>query len=168
MKKVLTIVLVAAGLFLSNNKAEAQNKIGFISLNELIAGMPEAKKADSALQQFRDALVASAQDKEAALNEAITKFNQDSAKLAVAVKDVKRRDLQARLQELQGEDQRIQQDLQKKQEEMSGPIQKKAIDAVNAVAKENGYGYVFHKEALLVSPPGEDITPLVKKKLGIR
>jgi outer membrane protein len=168
MKKVFTIVLIAGAMILTTAKAQAQNKIGYISLNELIANMPEAKKADSTLSLFRDALVASAQDKETALNEAITKFNQDSSKLAQAVKDVKRKDLQAKLQELQGEDQRIQQELQRKQEELSGPIQKKAIDAVNAVAKESGYGYVFHKEALLVSPPGDDITPLVKKKLGIK
>jgi len=39
---------------------------------------------------------------------------------------------------------------------------------VQAVAKENGYTYVLTKEALLVSPPAEDILPLVKKKLGLK
>jgi len=69
---------------------------------------------------------------------------------------------------MQGEDQRIQQELQKKQQEMSEPIQKKALDAVTAVAKENGYSYVFVKEALLVAPPSDDIAPLVRKKLGLK
>jgi outer membrane protein len=36
------------------------------------------------------------------------------------------------------------------------------------VAKENGYNYVLAKEQLLVSPPADDLLPLVKKKLGIK
>jgi outer membrane protein len=48
------------------------------------------------------------------------------------------------------------------------PITKKATDAIQAVAKENGYAYVINKEQLLVSPPADDILPLVKKKLGLK
>lgn len=168
MKKVLSILMVAVTLVLVSSSVKAQSKIGYISFNEVVAAMPEAKKADSALVQFRDAMIQSAQDKENALNEGIQKFNADSSKMTSAVKEVKRQDLQKKLQELQGEEQRIQQELQKKQEELSAPIQKKAMDAVNAVAKENGYTYVLPKEYLIVSPPGDDLLPMVKKKLGLK
>ena len=49
------------------------------------------------------------------------------------------------------------------------PIRNKALDAIKAVAKENGYGYVFDNAqgSLLIAPPGDDLLPLVKKKLGI-
>jgi outer membrane protein len=168
MKKVLSVLMVALGLVAFNHSAQAQTKIGYISFNEVVALMPEAKKADSALVQFRDALIQSAQEKETALNEAITKFNADSAKMTQPVKDVKRKELQQKLTELQGEEQRIQQELQKRQEELSEPIQKKAMDAVQAVAKESGYTYVFPKEYMIVSPPADDLLPLVKKKLGLK
>ena len=36
------------------------------------------------------------------------------------------------------------------------------------VAKENGYTYVFPREALLVMPPGDDLASLVRKKLNIK
>jgi outer membrane protein len=168
MKQVLSILMVAAGLVMVSSTAKAQIKIGYISFNEIVSAMPEAKKADSALNLFREALITNAQDKENTLNEGIQKFNADSAKMTQAVKDVKRKDLQAKLAELQGEEQRIQQELQKKQEELSAPIQKKAMDAVSAVAKESGYTHVFPKEYLIVSPPGDDLLPLVKKKLGLK
>lgn len=168
MKKVLSVLMVALGIVAFSQSAMAQTKIGYISFNEIVALMPEAKKADSSLVQFRDALIQSAQDKETALNEAINKFNADSAKMSQAVKDVKRKELQQKLTELQGEEQRIQQELQKRQEELSEPIQKKAMDAVQAVAKESGYTYVLPKEYLIVSPPGDDLLPLVKKKLGLK
>jgi outer membrane protein len=168
MKKVFTLVLLATVLFAAGNRAQAQNKIGHIALSEIILAMPEAKKADTALQQFRDALYQSAQDKNAAFEDAVAKFYTDSAKMTASVKEVKRKSLQDQMTAMQGEEQRIQQELQKKQEEYSVPIQKKALDAVQAVAKENGYGYVFVKEALLVSPPSDDLAPLVKKKLGLK
>ncbi|KYP13789.1 OmpH family outer membrane protein [Flavihumibacter sp. CACIAM 22H1] len=168
MKKVLSVLMVALGLVAFNQTSQAQTKIGYISFNEIVALMPEAKKADSALVQFRDALIQSAQEKENALNEAITKFNADSAKMTAAVKEVKRKELQQKLTELQGEEQRIQQELQKRQEELSEPIQKKAMDAVQAVAKESGYAYVLPKEYMIVSPPADDLLPLVKKKLGLK
>lgn len=168
MKKAFTVVLLAAIFLTTGIRAHAQNKIGHISLSDIILAMPEAKKADTALQQFRDALVQSAQDKQAALDDAVQKFYTDSAKMTPQVKEVKRKALQEQVQGLSGEDQRIQQELQKKQEEMSAPIQKKAMDAVQAVAKENGYAYVFVKEALLVAPPSDDLAPLVKKKLGLK
>ncbi|MBC6491157.1 OmpH family outer membrane protein [Flavihumibacter stibioxidans] len=168
MKKVLSILMVAVGLVMVSSTVKAQTKIGYISFNEVVAAMPDAKKADSALVQFRDALIQSAQEKENALNEGIQKFNADSAKMTTAVKEVKRKELQQKLTELQGEEQRIQQELQKKQEELSEPIQKKAMEAVQAVAKESGYTHVFPKEYLIVSPPGDDLLPLVKKKLGLK
>ena len=139
-----------------------------ISLSDIILAMPEAKKADTALQQFRDALVQSSDDKRAAFEDAVAKFYKDSATMTSTVKEVKRKALQTQVQDMQGEDQRIQEELRKKQDEFSAPIQKKALDAVTAVAKENGYTYVFVKEALLVAPPSDDLAPLVKKKLGLK
>jgi outer membrane protein len=54
-----------------------------------------------------------------------------------------------------------------KQQTLLGPIQKKAIENIRSVAKESGYAYVFEAGTLLVSPPSDDILPLVKKKMGI-
>jgi outer membrane protein len=168
MKKFFTIAVVASVLLIAATPTTAQTKIGYISTEELISIMPETVKADSNLTQFRNALVQNAQDKQNTLETAIAKFNKDSASMTQARKDVQRTELQKMLQDLQGEEQRIQQQLQQKQQELIGPINKKAFDAIQAVAKENGYGYVFEKNALLVAPPGEDIIPLVAKKLNIK
>lgn len=168
MKKFFAIAVVAMSLLIAAKPVTAQSKIGYISTEELISIMPETVKADSNLQQFRNALIQNAQEKQNTLESAIEKFNKDSATMTQARKDVQRTELQKMLQELQGEEQRIQQQLQQKQQELIGPINKKAFDAIQAVAKENGYGYVFEKNALLVAPPGEDIIPLVAKKLNIK
>ena len=168
MKKFFTVALFLAGFLSVATLAEAQIKIGYISSQDLLSVMPETKKADSSLQQLRAALIQNAQDKEAKLNADIDKFNKDSANYSEAVKTVKRQELQKTYQELAGEEQRINEQLQQRQQELITPIQKKANDAVQATAKENGYTYVFEKDVLIVAPSGEDLLPLVAKKLGIK
>jgi outer membrane protein len=167
MKKFFTVTLFALGLLVAS-EVKAQSKIGYISSQELVSVMPETKKADSALQDLRNALVQSATEKQNGFYAAVEKYNKDSATYSAAVKTVKRNELTKMGQELSGEEERIQQQLQQRQQELLGPINKKAYEAVQAIAKENGYGYVFEKEALLVAPPGDDILPLVAKKLNIK
>ncbi len=174
MKKILTIVAVVMGLVMAGNSTKAQGgaaekKIGVISLQELIPTMPEYKKADTALNDYQSALGQNFEDMKREYFEKDSSLNsKDSSKLTKAQLEIKRREVSELLQKLQGWQQQAQQMYQQKQQDLITPIQKKALEAVQAVAKENGYAYVLSKEALLVSPPAEDILPLVKKKLGIR
>lgn len=167
MKKFLSVTLFALGL-VAAGEVKAQSKIGFISSQELVSVMPETRKADSTLQDLRNVLIQSATEKQNAFYAAVEKYNKDSATFSPSVKSVKRNELTKLGQDLSGEEERIQQQLQQRQQELLGPINKKAYEAVQAVAKENGYGYVFEKEALLVAPPGDDILPMVAKKLNIK
>ena len=168
MKKFLTAAFITVTALVTTSQVNAQSKIGYISTEELVSIMPETAKADSNLQQYRTALIQNAQEKQSSLESAIEKFNKDSASITGSVKDVKRGELQKMLNDLQTEDQRIQQQLQQRQQELIAPINRKAFDAIQSVAKENGYSYVFEKGALLVAPPGEDILQLVAKKLNVK
>jgi outer membrane protein len=47
------------------------------------------------------------------------------------------------------------------------PVVNKIKKAIEEVAKEKGYTYVINDQVLLVSPPADDITNLVRKKLGL-
>jgi len=170
MKKIVTIVLVVMGLLMAGNSTQAQTgKLGYISLQELIPTMPEYKKADTALNDYQNALGQNFEDMRREYYEQDSLLNsKDTAKYTRAQLEIKKKNLSDMLIKLQGWQQQAQQLYQQKQQDLIAPIQKKAIETVQAVAKENGYTYVFTKEALLVSPPAEDILPLVKKKLGLK
>jgi outer membrane protein len=169
MKKIVTVVLVAAGLMVAGNRAQAQTKIGYISLQELIQAMPEAKKADSALAEFSSALNQSFEDQKKEFQEQDSLLSsKDTARFTKAQLELKRKGLVEMYQKLNGYQQQASQLYQQKREELIAPIQKKAVDATQTVAKEAGYGYVFVKDAMLVSPPADDLLPLVKKKLGVK
>jgi outer membrane protein len=158
--------LVMAG---TSVKAQGATKIGVISLQELIPTMPEYRKADTALNDYQNALGQNFEDMKREYYEKDSSLNsKDSTKLTKAQLEIKRREVSELLVKLQGWQQQAQQMYQQKQQDLITPIQKKALEAVQTVAKENGYTYVLSKEALLVSPPAEDLLPLVKKKLGIK
>jgi outer membrane protein len=169
MKKVLFALLFVMGVSaVVGVKVQAQTKIGYISQEELIAAMPEAKKADTTLEQYRAQLAKAQQDIQAELQSRYAAYAKDSASMSQAKKDLENKALQDLYNQLQSYGQNAQQQFSLKQQEVYGPIQKKALDAIQEVAKEGGYAYIIGKENLLVYPPGEDILPLVKKKLGIK
>ncbi len=62
---------------------------------------------DTQLNQYQQSLYLNAQDKQNELNEAVAKFYKDSATMTGSLKEVKRKDLQTKVQELSGEEQRI-------------------------------------------------------------
>ena len=167
MKQFLTILFISAGIFGFTTAANAQ-KIGYISADEIIQLMPEAAKVQADLDDYQQSLYQNAQEKNQAFEESVAKFVKDSSGMTASLKEVKRNELQKQSQELSGEQQKIQNQFQQKQMELSMPIQKKLQTAIEDVAKENGYTYILPKEALIVMPPGNDIGTLVMKKLGLK
>ncbi|HXB06869.1 MAG TPA: OmpH family outer membrane protein, partial [Puia sp.] len=162
MKKIVTIVVVVMGLVLAGNSTKAQAKIAYISLQELIPAMPEYKKADTALNDYQNALAQNFEDMKKEYMEKDSLLNsKDTLKYTKSQLELKKREISEMLIKLQGWQQQAQQLYQQKQQELIQPIQKKAVDAVQTVAKENGYAYVLTKEALLASPPADDLLPLV-------
>ena len=75
-------------------------------------------------------------------------------------------DIQNRIEEF---NQSIQQELQQQQSQLMAPIQKKAVEAVNKLAKEGGYIYVFEQGSLLYFDASQstDLTPAARKALNI-
>ncbi|MBS1668918.1 MAG: OmpH family outer membrane protein [Bacteroidetes bacterium] len=169
MKKIFLTLLVAAGILLTNSGLQAQTKIGYISLGEFMPNMPEFKKADSSMQDYKNALSQEFEDQKRELNEQDSLLSsKDTVKYTKAQLEIKRRSLGQLYVKVQGFSQQAQEQLQQKQQELIAPIQKKALEAIQAVAKENGFAYVLQKEALYAYPAAEDLLPLVKRKLGIK
>ena len=99
----------------------------------------------------------------------MTQYQQKAESWTAAVRQSKEKeitDVQNRLTEFQ---QTIQQELQQQQNELMAPIQQKAIEAVEKLAKEGGYVYVFEVGSMLYIDPKQstDLTPAARKALNI-
>ena len=165
MKKLIVAGVMVLGTFLN---ASAQNKIGYISLDELIGVMPEAEKADAELKEYQASLAQQGQDMMKELGDKDSLFVKDSAKLSPSMKEIKRNELIALYQRVQGWNQQAQDMYQQKAQEKITPLKEKAMATIKEVAKENGYSYVLDANTVMVGPPGDDLIGLVKKKLGIK
>jgi len=163
MKKFIVAGVMALGIF----NASAQTKIGYINTDELIGVMPEATKADAELKEFQASLGQMYQEMVADFSAKDSAFSKDSAKWNPSMKEIKRNELVALYQKVQGWQQQGQEMYQAEAQKKIQPLRDKAFEAIKNVAKENGYLYILDNNAVLVGPPGDDILPLVKKKLGI-
>ncbi|HVS96549.1 MAG TPA: OmpH family outer membrane protein [Puia sp.] len=172
MKKTAVIPCLALCILASGKNLLAQHaaplKVACISFNELLASMPEVKKADTALEQYRAALQQEYDSYQADYkSQLVTLYSRDTLKYNAAQLDLKRRNLSDLFAKIQGYNQQAGRLIDQKRAALFVPIQQKAQSAIRAVSKDNGFTYVIDKDNLQVYPPSDDILPLVKKRLGL-
>ena len=133
-----------------------------------MAAMPQTQKANNDLSEYQVELQKMNNDMLNELGEKDSLFVKDSARLSEVQKKFRRDELIKLYQEVQGFSQKAQDMLQQRQQELVVPIRQAAMNAVQSVAKENGYSYILDINAVIVGPPGDNIMILVKNKLGIK
>jgi outer membrane protein len=162
------ILLAAVAFTLIAGTASAQ-KTGYIRVDDVVRLMPETGKLQGVMEKYQsDSLqprfnytLSEFQRKDSIVN------GKDSLKYPAAARAKMREEMQQDMYELQNWQQLSQQLMQAKQDQLLEPIYAKAISAIQQVAKESGYAYVYTKEALIVAPPADDLLPLVAKKLNL-
>lgn len=175
--KLIKLFFIAAGLTLTANAVNAQQKIGNINTDEVFSNLPDVKMASETVDNLTKVKKAEI-DKIIAEYQTKLKTAQDKEKtLTEANKATLTKELEAAQTELDNlakkiEDARAQaaKEISAKQGELYNPLQQKVKDAIAVVAKEKGLNYVFDVAArgsnLVYTEGGEDITDLVKVKLG--
>ncbi len=165
MKKIL--LLIAAVVFVAVNSADAQ-KYGHVNSGEILEVMPGVDSLQIKLKAFQDELQAMYESMMTEYQQKKDKFDREVGTMSSAVRQVREKELQdlgTRIQEFQSG---AQDDLEEKQYELAKPFQDAIQNAINKVSKDHGYSYIFDTKILLYYGGGEDITPLVKKELGIK
>ncbi|WP_419801038.1 OmpH family outer membrane protein [Mucilaginibacter sp.] len=170
MKKLFKVALVAGCLFFAGNIAEAQSKIGYINVNQVVDQMPETKVIQKQIQDYQKTFV----DQLTAMNNELQTnaqaYDAKKATMTDAARTAKEAELQDQNKRLQDYQTKAQQQVGDKSKQLSDPLLLKVRTAIQTVAKEKGYNYVFDtaQTELLVSQPGDDLMPSVKTKLGIK
>lgn len=165
----LKFFLLAAFVMAVASNVQAQ-KSGYINMDQMISLMPELGKIDTLLQKYQ----ADSVNKEFA--SIVRDYNyrdsilrsKDTLNMPASVKAQHRQEMDKAAYQVQNWQQISQQAIQAKQQELLGPVYQKVYAALNQVAKENGYGFIYREEALLVAPPSDNLLPLVAKKLNIK
>jgi outer membrane protein len=168
MKKI--VLFVVCGLLIGN-VASAQLKLGYINSAELLNLMPEIKKANADIEAYQKSFVDQLQQLQTEGQNKLQAYNAGEKTMTDAVKEAKQgelMDIQNRLTTMQSS---AEEKIGKKKEELYSPILEKAQKAIEDVAKEKGYDYVFDRGAgqgVLFAKDSYNILADVKAKLGIK
>jgi outer membrane protein len=172
MNTAMKNLILAAGLLLSALPAAAQNpvKLGHIDRQQLMLMLPERKDAETKMQAFAKTL----DDRLKAMGtEYQTKMADAQGRaetMTQTEKEMVVREIQELEQRITAAQEKAQEDLAKQEEELLKPMVDKTNKAINDVASENNFTYIFDTSTgfVLYFDKGEDILPLVKTKLGIQ
>jgi outer membrane protein len=162
MKKLIIICILAVAAV-----GTYAQKLGHIDSQLLLGAMPEKDVVEKELQAYASEL-------EGHLNGMKTQYEpkiaevQSNPDLPQAILDAKIKEIQeleAAIQEFQVT---ANQDLSQKEAELLKPMIDKAQNAIDNVAKDNGFVYIFDSSTgVTVFNGGEDVLPLVKAHLGL-
>ena len=168
MKHFKTLLLVAIFTIGLSTIANAQ-KTAHINTDKLLTEMPETKALKAELERLQKTYRDDIEGMYKNLDAKMKKYQAEAATQTEDTNKARALEVQQERAKLGQAEQVMTQDMQKKYQEKTIPILKKAEDAIKAVAAEKGIVYVIDAapgKGLIVYEKGEDIYSAVKAKLG--
>lgn len=175
-KNILKSVAVIAVLFLSIGFAHGQQKFGHVNYADVVMATPEWEKANATLMALDSTksnelqgMFSEFERKQSVAQDLVrnrSEANKESVDAQLQQLGMELEDMQRRISEVREIAER---ELTEKQQELLAPIHQRVGTAVQSVAKEKGYAYVFDVSSTNIPyfAGGDDLTTDVKTKLGI-
>lgn len=173
--RTITCVLLTGFLAFSTVITNAQGKAKFahINSNELLEIMPGKDSVEKRITQHYKSLEKRLQEMKAEYDQKLARYIEikDADTISSFVKQSIEEELMTLQTKITEYQTNANKDLANKESEWMEPLISKAKNAIDEVAREKGYTYVFDTGTgviLYESDDSENILPLVKQKLGIQ
>ncbi len=170
MNQVLRYLTITAIVLTAATSISAQ-KIGYVNRGALLADIPAVKQANANLEVLQKQLQKKYEDMITEFRTSYEELQRKEQQGELSPKQLeeegqKLRDEEVKITQYQQE---MQNQLAQKQESLLLPILEDLNAKVAEVAKELGYNYIIDDSAgiLLYKEDSNDVTALVKKKLGV-
>lgn len=170
MSKIGKVLVVMAFAIIAMASAAQAQKFGHVNFAKLYSEMPGQDSIKKAYEAYAKGLQNQLATMQAELENKYMDYQANQATWSNIIRQTKEREIQDIQGRMEDFNTQAQQDLRSKEDELTAPIIEKARKAVEDVAKESGYTYIFNSTdgLLLYANPSDDIMALVKKKLGIK
>lgn len=173
MKKLL-IISGFLGLFLSASAQDKPLKIGYTNVDYLVASMPESKQIEAELKTYKEQLDKQLEIKVKEFREKYESYEKGASMMTEVIRADKEKELQDLNGQIEAFQRNAEQSLQEKQAKLMKPVLEKIQKAIDDVANETGYTYVFSSDGamgqvpiILHGPDDLNISDLVLKKMGV-
>lgn len=169
MKNAIKAALCALVLFAGSQAVNAQ-KLGFVNSEEIFGLMPERDSAMVKMDAFSRDQYEILELMGVEYRTKQEELTKGLSTMTAAQSQVAQENLQNLVVRIQEREQQVQQDLQAKQNELMTPIMTRLNEAIKKAADSNSVAAVFDINTLSYHNPAlmTDMTPLVKKELGIQ
>ena len=171
MNKIMNKLILVSILSILSLGIQAQSvKLGHINTQELMSQLPQRLTAEEELKTHAAQLEKFQKTIQDELSKKYEEYLTERETYTDLVKATKEKDLQDLQQRLETYNKTAQQDLMQKENELFQPIIDAIKVAIEEVGKENGFLYIFDTATgnlLFMSTESVDITPLVRKKMGM-
>ena len=170
MKNILIITGLVAALVCSVSIASAQaTKAAFVDSEKILGELPEAQKASAELNTLVKGWQDSVANMQTDLQKQIDEYQKQSSVMAQAKKDAEEkrlRELDATMRQFatQKLDTRTGEAAQEREKRLT-PIREKVLRAIETVAKEDGFTFVFDRANVLYADAKVDLTYKVIDRL---
>jgi len=170
MNKALIRLLSMALLIGAGLQLQAQ-KFGFMNSQEIIQSMAEVKEANANIETYKTQLQKKGQEMLQALQTKYQALQQKEQQGELSPKQI-----QTEAEQLKAEEVKIaqfeqdsQQNMIDKSETLLKPIRDKIQNAINEVAEENGFDYIFDASLgmILYADEATDVSQYIKAKLSL-
>jgi outer membrane protein len=163
MKKILVLVVCVFCVTF----AFAQ-KYGHVNSSDIMQNMPGIDSVNIKIAAYQKNLETEYENMSNEFQAKRDKLDREAGTMSSSVRKLREDELAAlgnRIQEFQYN---VQEDIEEEYVRLVAPFEEKVRNTINDVAKEQKYSYIFDTRGLLYYDGGDDITPIVKKKLGIK
>ncbi len=173
MNKIIFILfLTAVSVFCPDNLySQTAQQIAFINSNDLFEALPERIKASEKINDLNDKYKAELKGMQDDYNKKYSDFISYQTSMAENIRLRRMQELYELEKGINNFMKVAQEDVSDKEKEMLVPIRQKIKDAIYQVGVEQGYICIYdlaNPAIVFVTPEAVDITPFVKRKLGIK
>lgn len=165
-KIVIALILCALPFF-----AMAQQKIGHVNSADIMQLMPERETIEKSLSDLQAKWEADLLKMREEYAKKVSDYQKDEATMSPKMKETKQGEIADMEQRMNTLVKTASDELQSEQQKLMSPVVEKVKAAIEQVGAENNYTYIIDESTqvlVYIAPTANDITALVKQKLGIK
>jgi outer membrane protein len=166
---VKTIAVTLVSLLCAAAATGQTPRVGFVNSAKIFQEIPEARAAEKQLEAFAKPVQDSLAMMQKSIEERIDEYQKKEAMMTETAKRTAQQEIQSLSGQARDYAQRKDTELAQHREKVLGPLKDKVLKAIERVAKEERYTFVFDQteqvQVLLYGDPNHDLTFKVIDKL---
>lgn len=156
--KLFKVVFLAGALISAFGLANAADKIGVVSMQQVFQQAPQGQAALDKIKQSLTPQMNQLQKQQSQLSSEVSDFNKNSPTMTDAARTAKEADLTQQQQQFQQKVAAFQNTQQQQQQGAAQKFQSDLVSAVQTVAKNDGYTLIMTDQTVPYYDPSYDVS----------